>query len=314
MSLYVGIDVGGTSIKFGLSDAAGTFHSQNQRPTPQGREALLDLLVAIVQDFQKAGHAIAGAGVGTAGAVDFATGTVIGHSPNIPGWEGTPVAATLRRRLDLPVTVDNDANCMALAETLLGAGFGCQSVFFLTLGTGVGSAFVLHGKLWRGSHSLGGEFGHATVVKDGRPCACGQRGHLEAYASATALVQRTLELARRGLPSIYGGVSDAAATALGSREIFEAAAAGDAAAACAVSETASYLACGIASAVNLLDPERVVLGGGMMLSESPFLATVANEVKGRVHVGLADLVEVVKAKLGNQAGWVGAALLAAHPD
>lgn len=313
MTRYVGIDVGGTAVKFGLADASGAILDQDQTATPEGREPLLGLLAQIAQGF-RARHEIAGVGVGTAGVVDFETGTVIGHSPHLEGWAGTPVAASLSKRLNLPVIVDNDANCMALAETYLGAGAGCSSVFFLTLGTGVGSAFVHNGRLWRGSHSMGGEFGHATVVKDGRPCACGQRGHLEAYASATAIVLRTVELARRGLPSMYGQVSDEAAGALGSREIFAAAASGDAAAAQAIAEAASYLACGIASAVNLLDPERVVLGGGMITSDSPFLKTVEQEVKARVHEGLTDLVQVVPASLGNQAGWVGAALLAARPE
>lgn len=312
MKLYAGLDVGGTAVKFGVADAAGNILSHDQVRTEQGREPLLHLLSEIVARLS-ASHALAGVGVGTAGAVDFTTGTVVGHSPNLQGWADTPVAARLRGKISLPVVVDNDANCMALAESRLGAGAGCSSVLFLTLGTGVGSAFVQGGRLWRGAHGMSGEFGHSSVVKDGRLCACGQRGHLEAYASATALVSRTVELARQGLPSLYGGTSDEAARVLGAREIFAAAAGGDVAAAQATSEAASYLACGIASAVNLLDPERVVLGGGMITPGDPFLLTVASEVKRRVHEGVAEFVEVVPAQLGNQAGWVGAALLAAEP-
>jgi len=311
MNLYAGLDVGGTAVKFGLADPTGHIISSDQVPTVQGREPLLELLADIVSNLSKS-HPVAGVGVGTAGAVDFATGTVVGHSPNLAGWADTPVAALLRDKVKLRVTVDNDANCMALAESRLGAGAGCSSVFFLTLGTGVGSAFVQEGRLWRGAHGMSGEFGHSSVVKDGRLCACGQRGHLEAYASATALVSRTVELARQGLPSLYAQVSVEAARVLGAREIFAAAAGGDAAAAQATSEAASYLACGIASAVNLLDPELVVLGGGMITPDLPFLITVSHEVKRRVHEGVADFVRVVPAKLGNQAGWVGAALLAAE--
>lgn len=311
MSYFIGIDIGGTALKFGLADGAGRVVEHDQKRTPSGRTPLLEALAEIVNHY-RAEHEILGVGVGTAGAVDFETGTVIGHSPHLKDWAGTAVAAVLSQRLQLPVTVDNDANCMALAESRLGAGAGCTSVFFLTLGTGVGSAFVQHGRLWRGAHSMGGEFGHATVVKDGRPCACGQRGHLEAYASATALVKRTIELARQGLPSMYSQMSDPELEALGSSDIFGAASGGDAAAAQAISETASYLATGIASAVNLLDPDRVVVGGGMgmALAERSLLKAVENEVKSRVHEGLSDLVNVVPAALGNQAGWVGAALLA----
>ena len=309
MNLYAGLDVGGTAVKFGVADSTGRVVSQDQVPTEQGREPLLELLALVISKLS-ASHTRAGVGVGTAGAVDFSTGTVVGHSPNLQGWADTPVAARLREKVRIPVVVDNDANCMALAESRLGAGAGCSSVLFLTLGTGVGSAFVQGGQLWRGAHGMSGEFGHSSVVKDGRLCACGQRGHLEAYASATALVTRTVELARQGLPSLYAGVSDEAARVLGAREIFAAAAGGDVAAAQATSEAASYLACGIASAVNLLDPERVVLGGGMITGDDPFLLTVASEVKRRVHEGVANFVEVVPARLGNQAGWVGAALLA----
>jgi glucokinase len=310
MNGVVGIDLGGTAIKHGLIAASAKLEDHDQRSTPKGKSAILAAMAEIIASHQ-ARHTVQAVGVGTAGAVDFHTGTVIGHSPNIPGWEGTPIAEELKSRVDLPVVVvDNDANCMALAESRHGAGAGCDSVFFLTLGTGIGSAFVLHGELWRGAHSMGGEYGHATVVKDGRPCACGGRGHLEAYASATALVRRTLELARQGLPSVYGQVSDEAASVLGARDIFAAAAGGDAAAAQAASEAASYLATGIASAVNLLDPQRVVLGGGMADAGAPLLEPVRREVQEKVHVGLRDRIEVVPAQLGNKAGLIGAALLA----
>jgi glucokinase len=312
----VGIDLGGTAIKHGLIAESGRLEAHDQRATSQGRSAILAAMADIIA-FYQSHHKVLAVGVGTAGAVDFQTGTIIGHSPNIPGWEGTAVSEELGNRVGLPVVVDNDANCMALAETRQGAGVGCNSVFFLTLGTGIGSAFVLHGDLWRGAHSMGGEYGHTTVVKDGRLCPCGGRGHLEAYASATALVRRTLELARQGLPSLYGQVTDEAAAVLGARDIFAAAAGGDAAAAQATSETASYLATGIASAVNLLDPQRVVIGGGMADAGAAFLEPVRREVQARVHAGLRDRVDIVPAHLGNKAGLIGAALLAQdslHPS
>lgn len=309
MNRYVGIDLGGTAIKHGIVDESGTVVVSASTPTPKdGREALLDALANIVRGYMS-DHTVAGVGVGTAGAVDFARGWVLGHSPNIPGWGDTPVRDLLMERLRVPVAVDNDANCMALAELFAGAGRGCTSAFFLTLGTGIGSAIVVDGKLFRGAHSLGGEWGHATIVHNGRMCACGRRGHLEAYASATALVQRTLELARQGLPSVYAGLSEAAARQLDAKEVFKAAAAGDAAAAQAMTETSSYLADGIAAAVNLLDPERIVVGGGMAVAGSPFLQAVTEEVRTRVHSALAEHVNLVVAELGNRAGFIGAALL-----
>ena len=310
MSLTVGVDIGGTAIKHGLVSAAGDIRADASVPTPAtGGRALLDTVGDLIVAYRQE-HDGAAVGVGTAGAVDHDSGTVVGLSPNIADWEGTAVRAELEQRTGLPVVVDNDANCMALAETETGAGAGARSVFFLTLGTGVGSAFVVDGQLWRGSHSMGGEFGHATIVKDGRLCACGQRGHLEAYASATALARRAVDLARQGLPSLYAGISDEAAAALGSKDVFNAAAGGDAAAAQAIAEMTAYLGTGIASAVNLLDPERVVIGGGMADAGRIFFQTLENEVRARVHAGVADYVSIVPARLGNRAGWLGAALLA----
>lgn len=309
MSLIVGIDLGGTAIKHGLVDSDGRVVAEGSTPTPKGgRTAILDQLAKIVSQYN-AKHHVDAVGVGTAGAVDFETGTTKAFSPNIAEWGGTPVRSELLRRTGLPVMVDNDANCMALAELIAGAAKGYRSIFFLTLGTGVGSATVIDGRLWRGAHSMGGEWGHATIVHNGRLCGCGKRGHLEAYASATALVRRTVELARQGLPSMYGGINDDAAAVLGSKEVFAAAAGGDAAAAQAISETAAYLGTGIASAVNLLDPERVVIGGGMAEAGDSFLSMVESEARARSHEGVSEHVKIVAAALANRAGFIGAALL-----
>jgi glucokinase len=314
MRLFIGLDVGGTSVKHGVVTAEGEIREQGEHTTaPGGGHALLNQLSEIITVYADR-HELSGAGVGTAGAVDFARGRIVGHSPNIPDWSGTPVAAELTRRTAMTVRVDNDANCMALAEARIGAGRGCSSVLFLTLGTGIGSALLLNNRLWRGAHHMGGEWGHATIVEDGRECPCGKRGHLEAYASARALVKRTLQLARRGVSSQFAEISDAAPGGMGSREIFDAAAEGDAAAVQAIRETASHLATGIASALNLLDCERVVVGGGMAAAGDSFLVTVTNLVRERVHAGLAEFVRIVPAELGNRAGLIGAALLAADAD
>lgn len=309
MTRTVGIDVGGTAIKHGVVETDGRVIAEGSATSPKGgRAAILNQLVQIVESYTDYGPK--GVGIGSAGAVDFETGTIKGHSPNIPDWSGTAIRAELEPRVSLPIFVDNDANCMALGELHCGAGRDCQSILFLTLGTGVGSAFVAEGRLWRGAHSMGGELGHATIVHNGRVCSCGQRGHLEAYASAPALVRRMLELAHQGLPSVYSGSDDAIAAVLGSKEVFAAAESGDAAAAQAISETAAYLGSGIASAINMLDPERVVIGGGMAEAGSAFLGQVTQETAARVHAGVAPYVSIVPAELGNSAGWIGAGLLA----
>ena len=310
MTRTVGIDLGGTAIKHGVVEMDGKIVAEGSTPSPKsGRQAILDTFAQIVESYCS-DYTPQAVGVGTAGAVDFETGTIKGHSPNIPDWVGTAVDTELSKRVSLPVYVDNDANCMALAELYCGAAAGCQSILFLTLGTGVGSAFVVEGRLWRGAHSMGGELGHITIVHNGRKCNCGQHGHLEAYASATALVKRMVELGRQGLPSMYSDTGDDAAVLLGSAEVFAAAATGDAAAAQAISETAAYLGTGIAAAVNMLDPERVVIGGGMAAAGTSFIEQVAAETKNRVHEGAAPYVSLVPAKLGNSAGWIGAGLLA----
>jgi len=310
MSVFVGIDLGGTAIKHGVVASDGAVVAEGSSPSrDHDRDERLDQLAEIARGYARE-HEIRAVGVGTAGAVDFASGTVKGHSPNIADWKDTPVKAELENRLEFPVFVDNDANCAALAEVRVGAGRGCRSMFFLTLGTGVGSAMVVDGELWRGAHSMGGEWGHSTLVHNGRMCGCGQPGHLEAYVSAPALVRRMVELARQGLPSMYAGINDEVAAALGSKEVFAAATTGDAAAAQAISETAAYLGSSVASAINLLDPDRVVIGGGMAAGAG-FIEMVENETRARVHSGVTEYVRVVAASLGNHAGFVGAALMAA---
>lgn len=298
-NLYVGIDLGGTAIKYGLLTASGEVVAKSGRPTPQGRRAILGELVnAVGEMVAEAGRdaQVKAIGIGSPGLVDPERGKVIGRSPNLTGWQGAEIKRTLADKTGLPVAVDNDANAMALAEHRLGAGAGFRSGLYITVGTGIGSGIILDDRLWRGSRYAGAEMGHMTIVKDGNRCPCGKRGCLEVYTNANAII------------SYYG---KPVPPEQGIKYIFDRLdSSGDRAAADAIETAAEYMAAGIGSVLELLDPEIIVLGGGIAQGRAYLPAVRAKLPEYSSSTCLKGL-KVKRAKLGNRAGMIGAALLAA---
>ncbi|MFH2054830.1 MAG: ROK family protein [bacterium] len=298
---YIGIDLGGTTIQYGLLIAGqdkpihcSSFH------TEKGRLAILEQFAQIVTGLgvkaRQLGCRLAGAGVGSAGIVNPESGRIVGRSPNIPGWEGTEVKRELEARTGVQTWVDNDANVMALAEHRLGAGRGFSSGLYITVGTGIGSGIVLDGRLWRGAAFAGAEMGHMIIAKEGRACGCGKRGCLEVYASAGAFVRYYDKSLPQSSPV---------------KEIFGRARQGDSVAQAAIHQAAGYLACGIGSVLELLNPEIVVIGGGISAGTG-YLAEVRRCLPAYVTRPALQSVKLRKAKLGNRAGLIGAALLASE--
>ncbi len=233
-------------------------------------------------------------GIGSPGGVNFETGKVFGNSPNIPGWEGVNLKKSLQG-LGVPVYADNDANCAALAETLFGAARGSQSALCVTVGTGIGGGLILNGKVYRGSSYSAGEIGHTAIVFNGRECGCGNRGCLEKYASVTAL----LEAGKESGYATVQALTDAARK--GEQQALE-----------LIGRQAAYLGAGLASAINLLNPEKVILGGGFVDVYPSILKVVEKEIRQRAFPAALLKLKVVQAKLGNEAGLVGAAFLGAQ--
>lgn len=313
--VYAGIDIGGTNVKYGLVSRQGDVIFKEQRPTvaDKGPEPLLHLVANIGERLLlMAAEEECEApwlGIGTPGSVDFKTGKITGFSPNIPGWAGTAVGEFLRERLNLPVFVDNDVNVVALAEHRFGAGIGYNSVVCVALGTGVGGGLVINGRLWRGANNSAGEIGHMIIDPDGPECNCGRKGCLEAFCSSSAIINRCRSKLKAGLTPAFEEVLHGDLEGLTIKKLFTAAKKRDEVARDVIIETADFLALGLANVLNLLNPDLVIIGGGIADGGAGFVEEVARNLHARVEGSAAEETKVVKATLGNSAGFIGAGLL-----
>lgn len=300
----VGVDLGGTKIAAATVGAQGSVGTLHTVPTPaqDGPEQILDAVAGAVRAVLDGGPRLAGVGIGTAGAVDAGTGTVVSATPTLRGWAGTDVAGGLRARLQdradtpapLPVFVENDVDAHGTGESWLGAAAGAGSALLIAVGTGVGAAVTVDGRPWRGAHHLAGDIGHLPVPgADDRVCPCGRPGHLEAVAAGPAVHRGYLE--RGGDPA----VTDA-------RAVVERAARGDVLAAAVIDEAARALGRAVAGMVTLLDPEVVVIGGGLAGACGTWWSTLESTLRSEVVDVLAGL-PLRPATLGGTAAVVGAA-------
>jgi glucokinase len=237
------------------------------------------------------------------GPIDFEARGVV-SPPNLPGWGVVPVAPLLEDLLGVHVEVENDANAAALGEATFGAGRGARIVLALTLGTGVGGGIVIDGRVHRGATGVGGEIGHIVIRRNGKRCGCGARGCLEQYASASAMLARAKAARRRHPESTLAAIP---ARDLTGRDVTSAARAGDAVALRVLEDTGRDLGEGIVSAVNLIDPDVVVIAGGLTAA-SRFLLPAARRTVKEKAFGRAKDVRIVKHRLGDRAGILGAAL------
>ncbi|HWH31330.1 MAG TPA: ROK family protein [Egibacteraceae bacterium] len=304
----VGVDVGGTKTVGGVVGADGTVRVRARVPTPpQGGDAVTDAIAALVADlWRQAGGAPLPVGVGAAGVFDRSG--VLRYSPNIPGWDEVPLAARLSEALGVAVRADNDANVAAWGECRAGAARDIEgTVVMLTVGTGIGGGLVQDGALVRGAHGMAAEFGHIVVAEGGPLCGCGNRGCLEALASGTAIGRTAAQRLAAGHGSALAGEGSAPT----GKSVTLAAQAGDELATAVLAECGFWLGVGIASLVNALDPDLVVVGGGAMQAGEMLLGPAREAAAARVIGGAhRQPTPVVAAALGDDAGLVGAALLA----
>jgi glucokinase len=311
-ALTIGVDVGGTKVLGGVVDADGTLLAKARRETPAADVAKTDeFIVEVVQELA-ATHPVVAVGIGAAGWIDASRSHVL-FSPNL-AWRNEPLRERIAERVGLPVVVENDANAAAWAEFRFGAARDAvDSMALFTVGTGVGGGLVIGGELVRGSHGVAAEVGHIRAVPGGRRCGCGRQGCLEQYASGSALVRyareraeadpasaiRLLDLAGRSVAGVTGPLVTRAA-----RE-------GDPASRAAFAEVGRWLGSGLADMVQILDPDVLVIGGGVIeageLLMAPTRAAYIDELAARAGLAVAPVVE---AQLGNMAGVVGAADLA----
>jgi glucokinase len=215
----------------------------------------------------------------------------------------------LRERLNVPVWIDNDVNVVALAEHRFGAGAGFSSMVCAAVGTGVGGGLILDGKLWRGANHAAGELGHMIIDPDGPVCGCGNKGCVEAFCSSSAMLARCREKLGRKMTPAFEEILAGDEGELTIKKLFQAARAKDEVALEVVAESARYLAIGLAGVVNLLNPELVIIGGGVADGGAGYVDVVAQELRTRICDSSADKLRVVRATLGNSAGFIGAGIL-----
>jgi glucokinase len=310
---FCGLDVGGTSMKGGVITDAGQVLSAVSLPTEahKGQQHGLDRMCETIRQAVTAANLkldqINAIGVATPGTMDIKAGVIL-DPPNLKPWKNVPVRHHVAETFGIPTAFQNDANAAALGEYWIGAGQGAHSMVLFTLGTGVGGGIIIGDLVVEGEHSHGAELGHMKIeMTKPRQCGCGRWGCLEAYASATAVVKRTHD----ALAASDGRSSLAALLhqqgEITSRDIFDAAARSDALADKIVEDTAFYLAVGATNVMHSIDPNMVVFAGGMIAAGEPFLERIRKHVHQLAFPVPAQHTTVCYAKLGGDAGFIGAA-------
>lgn len=318
--LFIGIDLGGTDIKAGLVTSSGEQIAFASVPTgaDEGREGVIGRIVALVK--QMCTHAgergrIRAIGIGSPGPINSRKGT-IHFAPNLPGWRNVRLAAIVSRATGIPAFLINDANAAAWGEKCVGAGRDATSFVLYTLGTGIGGGVILDNKLLEGYEGTAGELGHTVIEPGGRLCGCGNRGCLEAYASAPAIVKGYLVRAHHGRPkssriaSPDKMVRTDARTVEDPRTVCRLARNGCPHAKAAIESAARYLGIAIGNMVNVFNPELVIIGGGLGQAGAVVLSPIKRFALENILPPLRRKVKIVPARLGNSAGIIGAALWA----
>ena len=309
--LVLAVDLGGTHLRVATVDGNGQIHSRSKQKTPaaESSQQIVDAILRAAETCQKeaaaAGQTILALSVAVPGSVDIAAGTIM-KAPNLPCLDGFHLTETLTRALQLPAILENDANAAAVGEMRQGAARGHRTIVCVTLGTGVGGGIILDGKLWHGVNDSAGEIGHMCVDPfGGVACTCGSHGCLEVYASATAIVRMTREARPRHPGSVLATENE-----LSSEQVYRAGVQGDELALEVFRRMGVYLGIGLANLINILNPEMIVIGGGVGNGWDLFEKDMNRQVAERAFSLPAAQVKIVRAECGDNAGLLGAAHLA----
>lgn len=313
-NLYIGIDIGGTNIKFGCfnSDLKLMRNASVTTGADMGTEDVVRRLVEGIQQLVQEGgdtlKDVRAAGIGTPGPADYKAGVLL-NPTNLPALKNAPLKQMVEAGLGCPTVFENDANVAAYGEFAIGAGQDVNDMVFFTLGTGVGCGIVANGKLIQGAHGNGAEVGHMIIFPDGEPCNCGQRGCVEAHASASHTARRATEALQAGADSSLQAVLERTGQ-ITSKDVYEHLENGDALAQEITDETALALALTCVNMLHTTEPARIVFGGGMIAAGDVLLNRIRHYFNERIWTIKQETVEIVFASLGEQAGIVGAAALA----
>lgn len=290
----VGIDIGGTAVKYALLSEEGTLLSTGEFPTcaEKGVENLFNNICKVIDKYNCSD--LLGIAVSGTGQIDGSIGKVIGGNPIIPGWIGTNLVELLETKYGVRAVLENDVNCAALGEKWLGAGKDEENFVCLTIGTGIGGGIILNNDIFRGDTCVAGEFGHIQIVKNGVQCMCGKKGCFERYASATALVKM---------------VKDATGKELNGKEIFELEKAGDTKIKEIVDTWIDYFTDGLSTIIYIFNPSLVVIGGGVTKQGDYLLDRINKSLDGKLGENYKKNLKIRFAQLGNNAGMLGAEYL-----
>jgi glucokinase len=313
--LFLGIDLGGTKIVAGLVDREGQIVASHhcQTEAQEGQDAVVHRLVeAAAQLLTAEGisrHQVAAIGVVAPGPINARSG-VVTLPPNLPGWHDVPLAELIQEELGLPTRLENDANAAALAEHRFGAGRGSEHMVYVTVSTGIGGGFILGGRLYTGATGGAAEIGHTTVLASGPLCGCGNRGCLEALAAGSAIAREARERVQRGVATLIADLSAGDLENISAKLVAQAAEQGDWEAGDILNQAMAYLGLGMANLVNLLNPELLVIGGGLTKMGERLFGPVRRAIDLRAFATTARAVELRRAQLGDDVGILGAAAVA----
>lgn len=313
MKYYIGIDLGGTNIVAGVVDenyniiAKASTKTQCPRPAKEIADDMAKMAIQAVVNANLTMEQIEWIGIGTPGIANSETG-IIEYSNNL-GFKNTPMVEYIRETIDKPVFIENDANAAAYGEFVAGAAKGARNAVCITLGTGVGGGIIVDGKIYSGSNFAGAEIGHTVIEVDGAQCSCGRKGCFEAYSSATGLIRMTNEAIAEHPDCIMASMAETNGKVT-ARTSFDSMREGDEYAKAVVDKYIKYLAAGITNTINIFQPDVLCIGGGVCNEGDALLLPVKALVKEEVYTRNSPKnTEIVIAKLGNDAGIIGAAFL-----
>jgi len=310
---YIGVDLGGTKIAAGLVTEEGDIIYQKDIPTLVGRpyqEILKDMADLILKVIHESNHTIEeihSIGIGSPGIADTRNGEII--FANNLYWHHVPVRTEIQKYINKPIWVDNDANVAGLAEYVAGACKGADNSIVLTLGTGVGGGIIINGQVYKGSHNVGSELGHMIIQVDGLPCTCGNKGCLERYASATALIREGKLAANKNPSSLIYTKVNGNIEQITAKTVIDSAKERDTVAGVVFNQYIHYLSMGIITIINSFDPEVIALGGGISGAGQFLLDAIRQKVQESIFYKDQPYARIELAQLGNNAGIIGAAML-----
>ena len=294
MNVRIGIDLGGTNVRVGLVDEQWNILNLIQESTEaeKGHNYTIEKMKAMIEQI-KDGKSIKGIGIGAPGPLDFNKGIIL-SPPNLPGWDEIPLVKIFEDHFSVPVHLNNDANVAGLAEAVAGSGVGSESVYYMTVSTGIGGAFIIDKQLFNGANGYAGEIGNMIIEPNGYKHNNLNQGSFEGLASGTSIGRRAYEQF-----GIEGGA----------KNVFFLAEQGDQHAQIVIDDTVNYLAMGIANIAHVVNPQIFIVGGGVMESKQFILAPLQEKVKEYVYPQLASSIKIVPTTLGGHAGVIGAAML-----